>query len=129
MSGRAGSTCRSGTHPPHARSRLHLLRRHHHADEPARFRLVFAPPNSRPIQSGTLVPPIFEIRAAWAKVTGMIPGTIGAVIPAARHRSRNRRAGGGGRYTTCVIALVAPASSFLRLRSPGPPLAAGLDTG
>src|SRR5690349_14532572 len=49
---------------------------------------------------------------AWEKFdTGMIPGTIGAVIPAARHRSRKRR------YVEVskkywVIARVAPASSF-----------------
>jgi hypothetical protein len=50
------------------------------------------PSNSRAIQPGTLAPHISENFTAWEKLeTGMIPGTIGAVMPAARHRSRKRR--------------------------------------
>ena len=50
------------------------------------------PSNIRASQSGTLAPHMAENRTIWVKFdTGMMPGTIGAVIPAARHRSRNRR--------------------------------------
>ena len=70
----------------------HLLGGDHRRHHAPRFRVVVQPSNIWPSQSGTLTPDIADMRRSPAKlVTGMMPGTIGAVIPAARQRSRKRR--------------------------------------
>ena len=73
------------------------------------------PANISSIQSGIDAPQPWENRLIVVKLaTGMMPGTIGAVMPAARARSMKRRTVSVSK-AYCVIAAVAPASS-LRLR-------------
>ena len=74
-----------------------------------------SPANISSIQSGMEAPQPSENRLILAKLaTGMMPGTIGASIPAARARSMNRSTVSVSN-ANCVIARAAPASSF-RLR-------------
>ena len=78
-------------HPVRAQQ-PHLLGGYHGGDQAAESPSCSVPSNMPASQPGTLAPHMALNFAAWAKfVTGMMPGTIGAVMPAARQRSRKRR--------------------------------------